>query len=266
MRKENPMQEAFSADGTRLAFDRFGSGPPLVMAAGAFNDRSATEPLGRALADRAEILNYDRRGRGDSDDTSPYAVEREIEDLDALLDAAGGRAAVFGYSSGANLVLKAAGAGSAISRLVLYEPPFNADDEYPTLPGDLPRRLTELVDAGRRGEAVELYQTAAVGMPGPVVAQMRAAPFRPGMEAIAHTLAYDAAVVGDRRLPTDLLARIDVPTLVVCGGESVPFMRAAAGAVAQALPSATLVSLPGQGHGIDPDATAAVIGEFIRDA
>lgn len=260
------MENVVSADGTRLAYDRFGSGPPLVMAAGAFNDRSATEPLGRALADRAQILNYDRRGRGQSGDTLPYAVEREIEDLDAMLDAAGGNAAVFGYSSGGNLVLKAAAAGSAIDRLVLYEPPFNADDEYPALPPDLPRRLTELVEAGRRGAAVELYQTAAVGMPEEVVVQMRTAPFRLGMEAIAHTLAYDAAVVGDRRLPTDLLAKIDIPTLVVCGEAGAPFMRAAAAAVAQALPSATLVSLAGQGHGIDPGATAAVVGDFIARA
>ncbi len=257
------MEEAVSADGTLLAFDRVGTGPPLIMAAGAFNDRSTTEPLGRALADRAVILNYDRRGRGDSGDTPPYAVEREIEDLDALLNAAGGSAAVFGYSSGANLTLKAAAAGSAIDRLVLYEPPFNPDDGYPTLPPNLPRRLTELVEAGRRGDAVELYQTAAVGMPERVIAQMRAAPFRPGMEAIAHTLAYDAAIVGDRRLPAELLARVDIPTLVVCGEEGAPFMRAAAGAVAEALPYATLVSLPGQGHAIDPDATAAAIGDFV---
>ncbi len=257
------MEEGVSADGTRLAFDRFGSGPPLVMAAGAFNDRCTTEPLGRALADVAEILNYDRRGRGRSGDTPPYAVEREIEDLDALLDAAGGTAAVFGYSSGGNLTLKAAAAGSAIDRLVLYEPPFNPDDGYPTLSPDLPQRLKELVEAGRRGDAVELYQTAAVGMPDALVAQMRGAPFRPDMEAIAHTLAYDAAIVGDRRLPTELLASIDIPTLVVCGEEGAPFMRAAARAVAEALPSATLVSLPGQGHGIDPDATAAVIGDFV---
>jgi pimeloyl-ACP methyl ester carboxylesterase len=254
---------ATSADGTRIAFDRFGSGPPLVMAAGAFNDRSATEPLGRTLAGRAEILNYDRRGRGDSGDTPPYAVEREIEDLDALLHAAGGSAAVFGYSSGANLVLKAAAAGSAIERLVLYEPPFNPDDTYPTLPPDLPHRLTELVEAGRRGEAVELYQTVAVGMPDAVVAQMRGAPFRPAMEAIAHTLAYDAAVVGDRRLPSELLAMITIPALVVYGEETSPFMRGAAQAVAEALPGATLAGLPGQDHGIDPVATAAAIRDFV---
>jgi pimeloyl-ACP methyl ester carboxylesterase len=132
------MDKVVSNDGTQIAFERFGSGPALAMAAGAFNDRSTVEPLGRALAGRAEVFNYDRRGRGDSDDAAPYAVEREIEDLDAVIAAAGGEASVFGYSSGANLALKAAAAGSAIGRLILYEPPFNPDEGYPTLPPNCP--------------------------------------------------------------------------------------------------------------------------------
>jgi pimeloyl-ACP methyl ester carboxylesterase len=257
------MEKVVSTDGTQIAFERFGSGPPLVMAAGAFNDRSATEPLGRALAGRAEVFNYDRRGRGDSGDTAPYAVEREIEDLDAVIAAAGGQVSVFGYSSGANLVLKAAAAGSAIGRLVLYEPPFNPDEGYPTLPPNLSAQLAELIENGDRGGAVELYQTVAVGMPEETVAGMRSAPFRAGMEAIAHTLAYDAAVVGDRRLPTGMLTAIDVPTLVIGGEQSSPFMRDAAAAVAATLPAGQLITLPGQSHGIDPDATAAVIGGFL---
>jgi pimeloyl-ACP methyl ester carboxylesterase len=259
------MEKVTSADGTEIAFDRFGSGPPLVMAAGAFGDRSATEPLGRALADRLEIFNFDRRGRGDSGDTPPYAVQREIEDLQALIGAAGEGASLFGHSSGANLVLKAAAAGLEVDQIVLYEPPFNADDEYPTLPVDLPRRLTELVEEGKRGDAVELYQTVAVGMPEQVVAQMRTAPFRPGMEAIAHTLAYDAAVVGDRSLPVEMLKTIEIPVLVLRGEESAPFMHAAAGAVAAALPSAKLVSLAGQGHEAEPAATAEAILKFLTE-
>lgn len=257
------MEKVVSTDGTQIAFERFGSGPPLVMAAGAFNDRSTTEPLGRVLADRAEVFNYDRRGRGESDDTAPYAVKREIEDLDAVIAAAGGNASVFGYSSGANLALKAAAAGSAIGRLILYEPPLNPDEGYPTLPSDLGARLRELVEADDRGGAVELYQTVAVGMPEEAVVGMRSAPFRAGMEAIAHTLAYDAAVVGDRRLPTGTLAGIEAPALVICGEQSAPFMRDAAAAVAAALPAGKLVTLPGQSHGIDPDATAAVIDGLL---
>jgi len=257
------MMTAVSADGTAIAFDRYGDGPPIIMAAGAFNTRSTTEPLARALQEQFTVLNYDRRGRGDSGDTPPYSVGREIEDLDALITAAGGSASVFGYSSGAILALKAAASGLAITNLALYEPPFNADDSYPPLPADLADQLDKLVSAGRRGDAVELYQTRAVGIPEDVVAQMRHAPFRPGLEAIAHTLVYDATIVGDRSLPADLLASVTTPALVICGEQSPPFLRAAARAVAQTLPNGRLRSLPGQTHDISPEATAPVMAEFL---
>jgi hypothetical protein len=197
------METTTSSDGTRLAYDKSGNGPPVILLQGAFNDRQTTAPLARALVDFT-VLNLDRRGRGDSGDTAPYAVEREVEDLAALIGAAGGRAALFGYSSGANLAVQAAVAGLPITKLALYEPAYNAHDSDPLLPVDLPERLTKLVDADDRGAAVELYQTVAVGLPDAVVEQLRHAPFRPAMEAIAHTLAYDAAVVGDRSLPSDL--------------------------------------------------------------
>jgi pimeloyl-ACP methyl ester carboxylesterase len=260
---DHPVETAVSHDGTVIAFDRFGDGPPVIMAVGAFNTRSATEPLARALQQRFTVLNYDRRGRGDSGDTAPYSIDREIEDLGALVAAAGGSASVFGYSSGAILALKAAAAGLAITNLVLYEPPFNPDDSYPLLPAGLAGQLAELVAAGRRGDAVELYQTQAVGIPEDVAAQMRHAPFRPGMEAIAHTLAYDATIVGDRSLPTGLIASITAPALVISGEQSPQFLRAAAQAVAQALPNGRLSSLPGQGHDITPEATAPVMAEFL---
>ncbi|MGE5291369.1 MAG: alpha/beta fold hydrolase [Micromonosporaceae bacterium] len=258
-----PMMTAVSADGTAIAFDRYGDGPPVITTVGAFNTRSVTEPLARALAERFAVLNYDRRGRGDSGDTAPYAVDREIEDLGALVAAAGGSASVFGYSSGAALALKAAANGLPITKLVLYEPPFNPDDSYPLLPADLAGQLAELVSVGRRGDAVELYQTQAVGIPKDVVAQMRHAPFRPGLEAIAHTLAYDATIVGDRSLPTELIASIMTPALVISGEQSPPFLRAAARAVAQALPNGRLSTLPGQSHDISPQATAPVMAEFL---
>jgi pimeloyl-ACP methyl ester carboxylesterase len=257
------MRTAVSADGTTIAFDRYGDGPPVIMTAGAFNTRSATEPLAQALQQRFTVLNYDRRGRGDSGDTPPYAVGREIEDLGALVAAAGGSASVFGYSSGAALALQAAAAGLVITKLVLYEPPFNPDDSYPLLPADLAGQLAELVAASRRGDAVELYQTKGVGMPEDVVAQMRHAPFRPGLEAIAHTLAYDATIVGDRSLPTGMIASVTAPALVISGEQSPRFLRAAARAVAAALPHGRLATLPGQGHDISPEATAPVMAEFL---
>ncbi len=257
------MNTVTSADGTMIAFDRFGDGPPVIMTVAAFNTRSATEPLAQALAPQFTVLNYDRRGRGDSRDTKPYSVEREIEDIAALIAAAGGSASVFGHSSGATLALKAAAAGLAITHLVLYEPPFNTDDSHPRLPASLASQLAELVSAGRRGEAVELYQTTAVGMPEEVVAQLRRAPFRPGLEAIAHTLAYDAAIVGDRSLPAGLLATVTIAALVVTGENSPPFLRAAAQAAAAALPNGRLAVLPGQTHDINPDATAPVMAQFL---
>jgi pimeloyl-ACP methyl ester carboxylesterase len=257
------MNSAVSADGTTIAFDQFGDGPPVIMTAGAFNTRATTEPLARALQERFTVLNYDRRGRGDSGDTAPYSVDREIEDLGALITAAGGSASVFGYSSGATLALKAAASGVPITHLVLYEPPFNTDDTYPPLPPGFARELADLVSAGRRGDAVELYQTQAVGMPREVVAQMRHGPFRPGLEALAHTLAYDAAIIGDRSLPVSLLASVKTPTLVITGEQSPPFLRNAAQAAASALPEGRLAALPGQSHDINPGATATVIAGFL---
>jgi pimeloyl-ACP methyl ester carboxylesterase len=259
------MKTVTSNDGTTIAFDEFGSGPPVVMAAGAFNDRSTTEPLARALAADFTAVNYDRRGRGDSGDGPEYAVEREIEDLAALIAGLGGSAAVFGYSSGANLVLKAAASGLPIAKLVLYEPAFVVDDSRPRPAADVRARLEELVAAGRRGEAVELFQTEVIGMPAPVVAQLRDAPFRPGMEAIAHTLAYDATIVGDLTLPAELFASITALALVLDGEESPPVTRNAARAVAETLPNGRLHSLAGQGHTIDPDATAPVVATFVSD-
>jgi pimeloyl-ACP methyl ester carboxylesterase len=257
------MNTAVSADGTVIAFDRYGDGPPVSMTVGAFNTRSQTEPLARTLARRFTVLNYDRRGRGDSGDTTPYAVDREIDDLAALITAAGGSAAVFGYSSGATLALRAAAAGLPITRLVLYEPPFRTDDSHPGLPPDFPAKLTGLVSAGHRGDAVELYQTQAVGIPADVVAQLRHAPFRPGLEAIAHTLAYDAAIIGDLSLPAGLLATVTAPALVISGGNSPPFLGNAARATVAALPGGRLAVLPGQTHDIDPQATAPVMAEFL---
>jgi pimeloyl-ACP methyl ester carboxylesterase len=252
-----------SADGTALAFDQLGAGPPVVMVVGAFNTRATTGPLAAALQDRLRILNYDRRGRGESGDTPPYAVEREIEDLDALIAEAGGSAAVFGYSSGANLALEAAAHGLAITKLALYEPPFLIDGSRPRPPAELPEQLAELISAGRRGDAVELYQTKAIGMPEEVVARLRDAPFRPGLEALAHTLVYDATIIGDLTLPTELIASIATPALVIDGEKSPPLMRDAAGAVADALPNGRRVTLPDQTHDISPDATAAELEGFL---
>lgn len=257
------MRSVLSADGTKIAFDLSGQGPPVILVVGAFNDRSTGAPLAKALEAQLTIVNYDRRGRGASRDVQPYAVEREIEDLDALIREVGGSAGVFGYSSGANLALEGAVRGLGITRLALYEAAFIAGDDFPRPPQDMDGQLAKLVGSGRRGEAVELFQTKLVGIPEPIVAQLRNAPFRPALEAIAHTLVYDAKVVGDLRPRLAQLRSVRVPTLVVYGGESPAFMGDAAKAVAAALPNGQVRGLEGQSHDIVPTALAPVLFGFF---
>jgi pimeloyl-ACP methyl ester carboxylesterase len=261
--KKIGMQTTRSADGSSIAYDRYGEGPPVIMLAGAFNTRTTTAPLAEALGDRFTVINPDRRGRGDSGDTSPYAVKREIEDVNALIGEAGGSAAVFGYSSGATLALRAAADGVNISKLALYDAPFVVDDSRRLLAADFVDRLAELVAANRRGEAVELYQREAVGIPDEVVVQMRQAPFRPALEEIAHTLVYEAKVVGDLSFPRETIASVSQPTLVMTGEFSPPIMQGAAKALVEALASAQEATLEGQGHDIDPDVTALPLAKFL---
>jgi pimeloyl-ACP methyl ester carboxylesterase len=250
------MNQAISKDGTTIAYDKTGQGPAIILVVGAFNDRATGAPLARFLERHFTVFNYDRRGRGESSDTAPYAIEREIEDLDALIAQAGGSACVFGYSSGAILSLRAAAHGLAISRLALHEPPPTGAKA-----GQLAPQLTELISAGRRGDAVELFQTEAVGIPAAVVAQMRNAPFRPALEKMAHTLVYESTIL--RSLPTGLVASVRVPTLVIDGDESPEVMRHAAQSLAAALPDGRYRTLKGQGHDIVPAVMAPVLEEFF---
>ena len=261
------MNKVISKDGTTIAFDRSGEGPAVILVVGAFNDRATGAPLARFLEQHFTVFNYDRRGRGESGDTAPYAIEREIEDLDALIaescitqqrDAisAGGSACVFGYSSGATLALRAAAHGLAISQLALYDPPPTGAKA-----GQLAPQLTELIAASRRGDAIELFQTEAVGIPAAVVAQMRNAPFRPALEKMAHTLVYESIILGS--LPTGLVASVRVPTLVIDGEGSPEVMRHAAQSLADALPDGRYRTLKGQGHDIDPAVVGPVLEEFF---
>jgi pimeloyl-ACP methyl ester carboxylesterase len=256
------MDTVTSRDGTPIAFDRSGEGPPVILVVGAFNDRSTGAPLAALLAPHFTVFTYDRRGRGGSGDTAPYSVEREIDDLDALIAAAGGSACVFGYSSGAVLSLRAA-RRLAITKLALYDPPFLVDDGRPRPPADLGVQIAELVSSGRRGDAVELFQTKCVGIPVDVVAQLRHAPFRPALEEMAHTLVYDATITGDLTLPTDLAASVTVPTLLMDGGENPEWMRHGVQALADALPDARHRTLEGQTHDIVPAVMAPVLTEFF---
>jgi pimeloyl-ACP methyl ester carboxylesterase len=219
-----------------------------------------TAELAAHLAQAFTVYNYDRRGRGDSGDAAPYAVGREIEDLDALVAEAGGSAFVFGNSSGAALALDAAAHGVKIPKLALYEPPFVVDDSRPPVPASYRTELAALIADGRAGDAVELCMTQAVGMPPEFVAPMRAEPFWAAFEAVAHTLAYDAAVMdgtmSGTSLPVARWASVAVPTLVIDGGASPPDMGSAATALVELLPTAQRRTLDGQAHDVAPDILA----------
>ncbi|MFG2055312.1 alpha/beta fold hydrolase [Micromonospora sp. NPDC048930] len=250
-----------SADGTTIAYETAGEGPPIVLVGGAFNDRGTVRPLAAALTSDFTVYGYDRRGRGDSGDTGPYAVQREIEDVAALIERAGGTAYLYGLSSGAILAAYAAAEGLPVAGLALFEPPFQAGPHGGRKPG-LAERLTELVSAGRRGDAVELFLTDAVGVPAEAVTGMRAAPEWGWMEGLAHTLAYDTTVTGYGELPVDRLNRITAPTVVVDSTGSPEWLRDAAEATAGAVPGATHLSLAGGFHEVPPE----VLAPALRDA
>ncbi len=260
------MRKVISKDGTAIAFVRSGKGSPIILVGGALADRSADAPLAALLAQHFTVFNYDRRGRGESGDTAPYAVEREVEDLEALIIEAGGSAFVVGGSSGAVLALEAA-RKLPITKLALYEPPFIVDDSRPPLPADYVAQLIELISSGRRGDAVEFFMTKAVGVPAEFVAQMQNAPMWPALEAAAHTLVYDGTIMGDTMsgspLPVKQWASVTVPTLVMDGGASPAWARNAVQALADALPDAQRRTLEGQTHIVAPEALAPVLEEFF---
>jgi pimeloyl-ACP methyl ester carboxylesterase len=265
--KKGTMEKVTSQDGTLIAFDQSGQGPALIVVGGALSDRSGSAPLAKLLAPHFTVFSYDRRGRGDSGDTAPYAVEREVEDLGALIDEAGGAAFVYGKSSGAVLALEAAyKLRTKIKKLALYEPPFIVDDSRPLPPKNYVNQLNELTAAGRRGDAVEFFLTEVVGMPAEAVAPMRKAPTWPALEALAHTLAYDIAIVADTMTGKPLPPRwasVRVSTLVMDGGKSPVWMRHGAQALANVLPNAQHRTLEGQTHDVAPEIVASVLERFF---
>jgi pimeloyl-ACP methyl ester carboxylesterase len=252
-----------SRDGTQIAFDRTGEGPPVILVGGALNDRK-TPPLvelATHLSSGFTVYNYDRRGRGDSGEVAPYEVEREVEDLEALIAEAGGSANVYGLSSGAVLALEAAARGVDITRLALFEPPLASGDEPDA--SDEMARLTELIAAGKRGQAVEEF-LRGIGLPDEALAGIREWPGWPGMEAMAHTILYDGAITEDRTLVTDRLPSVTAPTLILGSEASGPFLQGAARAAADALPNAEVLLLPGEFHDVAAKDIGAALTEFFR--
>lgn len=264
------MDMVVSKDGTKIAYDRYGSGPAIVLVGAAFQHRALDPSMGtlaELLAPHFTVVNYDRRGRGDSGDTAPYAVEREIEDIGALIAEVGAPASLYGASSGAVLALDAAAHGLPVARVAAYEPPLIVDASRAPLPTNYVQHLDELVAAGRRGDAVAFFMTSAVQDSADFVEQMKNAPVWPMFESVAHTLAYDGRIVEDvtrgTPLPRYRWAEVTVPVLVLNGSASYPFMAGAADALAAVLPSAERLTLDGQTHGADPAVVAPVLEEFF---
>ena len=254
--QESAMPTVRSADGTTIAYDRAGTGPAIILVDGALCHRGGgpMRPLAARLTGSFTVFTYDRRGRGESGDTLPYAAEREVEDLRAVLGAAGGRAALYAMSSGGALALATAAADPGVTGLVLYEPPFlGGNKEYTA-------RLHEALRDGRRGDAVALFMTT-VGVPAPVIAGMRSGPGWASLEAIAPTLAYDDTLLADGRVPAH--RPITVPLLVVSGTASPEPLQQAARDTAAAFPAARHRALPGQTHDVQPEALAPVLIDFL---
>lgn len=259
-----------SKDGTKIAYDRAGEGQAVVLVHPAFGHRIGNPEfagVAQLLSSSGySVYNYDRRGRGESGDTQPYSVEREIEDLAAVIAAAGGSAAVYGMSSGAALALWAANRGLPITSLALFEPPFIVNDSRPPMPASLRSELESLCASGRRGDAVALFMTN-VGTPAEMVAQFRTQAWFAGLEAVAPTLAYDVAILegtqGGRPLSPSLTEHVTQPTLVIVSSPGFPWMHDGCQALVDALPDARLVELEGEFHALKPEVLALAIAEFL---
>lgn len=253
---------AESKDGTKIAFERVGRGPALIVVGGALSQRNGGKPLAGKLADNFTIYTYDRRGRGESGDTKPYAVEREIEDLGALIEQAGNRAFLYGVSSGGALALQAAAklGPARVTKLAVYEPPYGQDERAFH---EQKERVAELVRTGKPGDAAEFF-LAAIGMPPPALEQLKQSPEWPSMQKMDFTLVYDYAVLGNGSVPDGVKA-ISVPTLVLDGEKSMDFIHPTADRIAQLIPNAQRKTMQGQTHQAAPDAVAPVLSEFFTE-
>jgi pimeloyl-ACP methyl ester carboxylesterase len=266
------MQTVISKDGTPIAYDKRGQGPVLILVGGSFQYRSLdqrTAQLAELLGNSFLTIHYDRRGSGDSCDTLPYAVKREIEDIEALITEAGGSAFVFGHSSGAVLALEAAQkTAGIITKLALYEPPFIVGNSRPSLPNNYLAHLKELVETDRCGDAVDYFMTKVKGMPQEMVPVMHQMPVWDEFTSVAHTLVYEGMLMGKSQCgdpsPLDQWASVQVPTLIADGADSPRWMREATQALANVLPHAQNRTLPGQSHGVEPEVLAPVLVEFFK--
>ena len=254
-----------SQDGTAIAYTRSGSGPALILIDGALCSRAfgPSPKLAPLLARHFTVYAYDRRGRGQSGDTHPYSPAREVEDIAALLEEAGGSALLLGLSSGGALALEAAAAGLPVEKAVAYEPPY-VDDAGQRGGAAHAGELKRLLASGNRGGAVKYFMKDMVGAPAPMVVMMRLMPWIwSKLEAVAHTLPYDAAVMSEFRIPRARFASIGVPVLVMNGSKTDPRLKDAARAIAEIIPGAQHRELTGQTHNVKPDVLTPAVVEFL---
>ncbi|SDP77290.1 Pimeloyl-ACP methyl ester carboxylesterase [Streptomyces sp. cf386] len=257
-------KKTISTDGTSITYEITGEGPVVILVSGAMSTGGTVAPLAVPLSARFRVAVYDRRGRGESGDTAPYAVEREVEDLATLIETMGGEAALCGVSSGGALVLEAAASGLPVRQIAVYEVPFvDFLEGGARLHAEYTANLAEALAQGRRGDAVELF-LRLTGMAEQTIQGARQSPMWAGMEAIAPSLAYDNAVMGDGLAPRERLASITAPLLAVAGGASPSWMREATRTVAETVPEGTYRSLEGQTHMVEPDVLGPVLAEFFE--
>jgi pimeloyl-ACP methyl ester carboxylesterase len=261
------MKKVISKDGTSIAYDQLGNGQPIILVDGALCSRSfgPMPKLAPLLSQHFTVYTYDRRGRGDSGDTAPYEVDHEVDDLEALITEAGGSVSVYGISSGAALALEAAARGLNIKKLALYEPPFMVKHGGHRPPVDHQVQLKQMISSGRRAEAVKFFMTKMVGVPALFVVMMQLMPRAwSELKDLAHTLPYDAAIMGDFSLPKERVSSVTVPTLVIGGEKSDVRLREAVQVLAATLPNAESRTLIGQTHNVSSAVIAPVLKEFFK--
>ena len=259
------MKQVISRDGTPIAYERSGQGPALILVDGALCSRAfgPMPKLAPLLAKYFTVYIYDRRGRGGSGDRQPYSKEREVEDLAALIQEAGGPVFLLGLSSGGALSLEAAASGLAIRKVAVYEPPFIGASGHGA-GAEHERQLNRLLAAGNRGGAVKYFMTTMVGAPAAVVIFMRLMPWIwRKLVAVAHTLPYDVAMMNQFEVPTSRLSSIAVPTLVLHGSKTDVRLQQAARDVAAAVPAAEHLTLEGQTHNVKPAVLAPAVVTFF---
>lgn len=264
------MYSVTSADGTRIAFDRYGEGPAVILVSGAMGYRKFKkfEQIAAALSEHCTVINYDRRGRGDSGEAGPASVQHEVDDIAALIDVVGGRASLWGWSSGGALALRAAAADIGVEKLAVYETPFKTDPDAKYPLDDYGARLEEIVAGGNPMRAAKHFMRNGIGMPRPLVAAMSLMPMFTSFAANGLTLTFDYLALGDHNmhgkpLQTEEWATVTCPTLVLYGAKTYPVLKHASNALADVLPNATLRELPGQNHNVSPNAIVPVLAQFV---